>query len=156
MSGIAQDELRKLSGRVKFDHQQAFKNSVVLGSSRIFGYRKDSGRLVIDEEEIPMVRELLERYATGEYSMKQIETLFWEKGYRNHNGKKIAYTTMSGMISNPKYMGYYVDNKVKVIDLFTKSRRFYLPKIGLCSKTRPARLSRPLWTKCYGTRPTPH
>ena len=39
------------------------------------------------------------------YSMKQIENLFWEKGYRNHNGKKIAHTTMSGMIANPKYKG---------------------------------------------------
>ncbi len=45
--------------------------------------------------------------------MKQIENLFWEKGYRNHNGKKIAHTTMSGMIANPKYKGYYVGNKVK-------------------------------------------
>ncbi|MFQ9126680.1 MAG: recombinase family protein [Butyricicoccaceae bacterium] len=40
MSGIAQDELRKLSSRVKFGHQQAIKNNVVLGNSRIFGYRK--------------------------------------------------------------------------------------------------------------------
>ena len=46
--------------------------------------------------------------------MKQLETLFWEKGYRNHNGKKIAHSTMSGMISNPKYKGYYVGNKVRL------------------------------------------
>ena len=77
MSGIAQDELRKLSSRVKFGHQQAIKNSVVLGNSRIFGYRKEKGRLVIDEDEAPMVQELFELYATGQYSMKQIETLFW-------------------------------------------------------------------------------
>ena len=41
MSGIAQDELRKLSSRIKFGHQQAIKNNVVLGNSRIFGYVKD-------------------------------------------------------------------------------------------------------------------
>ena len=127
MSGIAQDELRKLSSRVKFGHAQAVKKGVVLGNSRIFGYVKDGGRLVIDEDEAPMVRELFELYATGEYSMKQIETLFCEKGYRNHNGKKIAHTTMSGMISNPKYKGYYVGNKVKVIDLVTKKQKFLPP-----------------------------
>lgn len=88
MSGIAQDELRKLSSRVKFGHAQAIKKNVVLGNSRIFGYVKDGGRLAIDEGEAPMVRELFELYASGEYSMKQIETLFWDKGYRNHNGKK--------------------------------------------------------------------
>lgn len=79
MSSIAQDELRKLSSRVKFGHQQAIKSSVVLGNSRIFGYTKADGKLVIDETEAPMVRELFELYATGEYSMKQLETLFWEK-----------------------------------------------------------------------------
>ena len=56
MSSIAQDELRKLSSRVKFGHQQAIKSSVVLGNSRIFGYTKADGKLVIDETEAPMVR----------------------------------------------------------------------------------------------------
>ncbi len=150
MSGIAQDELRKLSSRVKFGHQQAIKNSVVLGNSRIFGYRKDNGRLVIDEDEAPMVRELFSLYASGEYSMKQIEALFWEKGYRNHSGKRIAHTTMSGVISNPKYKGYYVGNKVKVIDLFTKKQKFLPPEEWVMFKDEtgeivPAIVDEALW-----------
>ena len=150
MSGIAQDELRKLSSRVKFGHAQAIKKNVVLGNNRIFGYLKDKGRLVIDEDEAPMVRELFELYATGEYSMKQIENLFWEKGYRNHNGKKIAHTTMSGMISNPKYKGYYVGNKVKVIDLFTKKQKFLPPEEWVMFKDEtgeivPAIVDEELW-----------
>lgn len=150
MSGIAQDELRKLSSRVKFGHQQAIKNNVVLGNSRIFGYSKADGRLVIDEQQAPMVRELFELYATGDYSMKQIETLFWERGYRNHNGKKIAHTTMSGVISNPKYKGYYVGNKVKVIDLFTKKQKFLPPEEWVMFKDEtgeivPAIVSEELW-----------
>ena len=124
MSGIAQDELRKLSSRIKFGHQQAIKNHVVLGNSRIFGYDKKDKKLVINEEEAKMVRELFELYATDEYSMKQIENLFWQKGYRNRNGNKIAHTTMSNTISNPKYKGYYVGNKVKVVDMFTKKQHF--------------------------------
>jgi DNA invertase Pin-like site-specific DNA recombinase len=152
MSGIAQDELRKLSSRVKFGHAQAIKKNVVLGNSRIFGYVKDGGRLVIDEDEAPMVRELFALYASGEYSMKQIETLFWDKGYRNHNGKKIAHTTMSGMISNPKYKGYYVGNKVKVIDLFTKKQKFLPPEEWVMFKDEsgeivPAIVSEALWDK---------
>ncbi len=150
MSGIAQDELRKLSSRVKFGHAQAIKNSVVLGNSRIFGYIKDGGRLVIDESEAPMIRELFELYATGEYSMKQIETIFWDKGYRNHNGKKIAHTTMSNLIANPKYKGYYVGNKVKVIDLFTKKQKFLPPEEWVMFKDEtgeivPAIVSEELW-----------
>ena len=150
MSSIAQDELRKLSSRVKFGHQQAIKQNVVLGNSRIFGYQKDDKRLVIDEEQAVMVRELFELYATDEYSMKQIERIFWEKGYRNLNGKKIAHSTMANMIANPKYKGYYVGNKVKVVDMFTKKQKFLPPEEWVMFKDEtgeivPAIVSEELW-----------
>ena len=150
MSSIAQDELRKLSSRVKFGHQQAIKDGVVLGNSRIFGYIKDKGRLAIDEQEAVMVRKLFELYATGSYSMKQIENIFWEDGYRNNHGKKISHTTMSSMISNPKYKGYYVGNKVKVIDMFTKKQKFLPPEEWVMFKDEtgeivPAIVSEQLW-----------
>ena len=152
MSSIAQDELRKLSSRVKFGHQQAIKSNVVLGNSRIFGYTKADGRLVVDEKEAQMVRELFELYATDEYSMKQIEQIFWDKGYRNLNGNKIAHTTMSNMISNPKYKGYYVGNKVKVVDMFTKKQKFLPPEDWVMFKDEtgeivPAIVSEELWDK---------
>ena len=152
MSSIAQDELRKLSSRVKFGHQQAIKDKVVLGNSRIFGYVKDGGRLVIDKEQAEMVRELFELYASGQYSMKQIETIFWNKGYRNHNGNKIAHTTMSNMIANPKYKGYYVGNKVRVIDMFSKKQKFLPPEEWVMFKDEtgeivPAIVSEELWDR---------
>ena len=152
MSSIAQEELRKLSSRVKFGHQQAIKDKVVLGNSRIFGYQKDGGKLAVDEAQAPMVRELFQLYATGEYSMKQIETIFWEKGYRNYNGNKIAHTTMSNMISNPKYKGYYVGNKVKVIDMFSKQQKFLPPEEWVMFKDEsgqivPALVSEELWDR---------
>ena len=152
MSGLAQDELRKLSERVKFGHRQAIKNGVVLGNNRIFGYKKDKGRLVIDEDEAKMVRELFELYSTGKYSMKQIEELFWDRGYRNHKGNKIAHNTISGIISNPKYKGYYVGNKVKVVDMFTKKQRFLPPDEWVMFKdetgeTVPAIVDEDLWDR---------
>lgn len=150
MSSIAQDELRKLSSRIKFGHQQAIRNNVVLGNSRIFGYKKENKRLVIDEEEAKMVKELFELYASNKYSMKNIETIFWDKGYRNRNGNKIAHTTMSNMISNPKYKGYYVGNKVKVVDMFTKKQKFLSPEEWVMFKDEtgeivPAIVSEELW-----------
>ena len=150
MSSIAQDELRKLSSRVKFGHQQAIKSKVVLGNSRIFGYKKDDKRLAIDESQAPMVRELFRLYATGEYSMKQLEKLFYEQGYRNYNGNKIAHTTMSGIISNPKYKGYYVGNKVRIVDMFTKKQKFLPPEEWVMFKDEtgeivPAIVSEETW-----------
>lgn len=150
MSSIAQDELRKLSSRIKFGHQQAIKSSVVLGNDRIFGYNKEDRKLVIDEKQAPMVRELFELYATDKYSMKQIETIFWDKGYRNLNGNKIAHSTMSNMIANPKYKGWYVGNKVKVVDMFTKKQKFLPPEEWVMFRDEtgeivPAIVSEELW-----------
>lgn len=150
MSGIAQDELRKLSSRIKFGHQEAIKKNVVLGNSRIFGYRKDNKRLVIDEKEAEMVRELFTLYSTDSYSMKQIEEIFWNKGYRNNNGKRICHSTMSNTISNPKYKGYYVGNKVKIVDMFTKKQKFLPPEEWVMFKDEtgeivPAIVSEELW-----------
>ena len=152
MSSIAQDEVRKLSSRVKFGHQQAIKSNVVLGNSRIFGYKKKDKHLVIDESQAPMVRDLFRLYATGEYSMKQLETLFYEQGYRNYNGNKIAHTTMSGIISNPKYKGYYVGNKVQIVDMFTKKQKFLPPEEWVMFKDEsgeivPAIVSEEVWEK---------
>ena len=150
MSSIAQDELRKLSSRIKFGHQQAIKSKVVLGNSNIFGYVKDKGKLVIDDTQGPIVKELFELYATDSYSMKQIEDIFWNKGYRNSNGNRIAHTTMSNIISNPKYKGYYVGNKVKVIDMFTKKQKFLSEDEWVMFKDEtgdivPAIVSEELW-----------
>ncbi len=152
MSSVAQDELRKLSSRVKFGHQQAIKNHVVLGNGRIFGYEKNRGRLIINEEEAVFVQELFAYYATDQYSMKQLETLFWEKGCRNHNGRRIAHSTMANIIANPKYKGYYVGNKVKVVDMFTKKQKFLPPEEWVMFKDEtgeivPAIVSEELWDK---------
>lgn len=152
MSSIAQDELRKLSSRIKFGHQQAIKSNVVLGNSRIFGYKKEDKRLIVDETQAPMVRDLFRLYATGEYSMSQLEKLFYEQGYRNYNGNKIAHSTMSGIISNPKYKGYYVGNKVRIVDMFTKKQKFLPPEEWVMFKDEtgeivPAIVSEELWDK---------
>lgn len=152
MSSIAQDELRKLSSRVKFGHQQAIKSNVVLGNSRIFGYQKDDKHLVIDESQAPMVRDLFRLYATGDYSMKQLEKIFYEQGYRNYNGNKIAHSTLSGIISNPKYKGYYVGNKVRIVDMFTKKQKFLPPEEWVMFKDEtgelvPAIVSEELWDR---------
>lgn len=141
MSSIAQDELRKLSSRVKFGHQQAIKSSVVLGNSRIFGYTKADGKLAIDETEAPMVRELFELYATGEYSMKQLETLFWEKGYRNHNGKKIAHTTMSNIISIPNTRATTLATRSRSWICSRRSRNSSRRRNGSCSRMKQEKLS---------------
>ena len=62
---------------------------------------------------------------------------------------------MSGIISNPKYKGYYVGNKVKVVDMFTKKQKFLPPDEWVMFKDEtgeivPAIVSEELWDSANG------
>ena len=152
MASMAQDESRKISSRVRWGHHQAIKNGVVLGNSNIFGYRKADKRLYIDEEQAAIVRELFELYATGKYSMKNLETYFYNNGVRNTKGNKLSHSTMANIIKNPKYMGYYVGNKVQIVDMFTKKQKFLPEDEWVIYKDEtgevvPAIVSEELWQR---------
>ena len=45
MAGVAQDEVRKLSERLKFGFRQSIKNGRVLGNNRLWGYDKKDCKL---------------------------------------------------------------------------------------------------------------
>lgn len=150
MSSIAQDEVRKLSERVKFGHRKAIERGHVLGNSRIFGYDLIDNKLVINESEAEMVKLVFETYATGNFGLRYIEDLLWDKGYRNRNGKKIHHNTLSGIITNPKYKGYFCGNKVKIVDYRTKEQKFLPQEEWIMYKdetgeTVPAIVSEELW-----------
>ena len=86
MSSMAQDEVRKISERTKFGFKRAVEKGTVLGTDNIWGYRKDKGKLVIDEEEAKLVREIFEIYASdNKIGLKKLSTILQEKGYYNRN-----------------------------------------------------------------------
>lgn len=124
MAGVAQDEIRKLSSRVRFGHAQSIKNGVVLGNSHIYGYDKKDGKLTVNESEAQMVRIIFEKYASGEWSTPKIENFLYESGYRNYKGGKIDRGVIKHIITNPKYKGWYAGGKVKIVDMFTKKQEF--------------------------------
>ena len=76
MASVAQDEVRKLSERVKFGFSRSIEKKRVLGNNNIFGYRKDKTKLVIHEEEAKMIRELFEIYSQGEMGFYKISEYF--------------------------------------------------------------------------------
>lgn len=152
MASIAQDELRKLSSRIRFGHAQAIKNGVVMGNSLIYGYVKKDKKLEIQEDEAEMIRNLFDLYSTGNYSMKQIEKIFYENGIRNRKGKLLSHTTMSEIIRNPKYKGFYAGGKVKIADMFTKKQIFLPQEDWVLYKDEtgeivPAIVSEEVWNK---------
>ena len=126
MSSMAQDEVRKISERTKFGFKRAIEKGVVLGTNNIWGYKKEKGKLVIDEQEAPLVRMIFDIYANdSKIGLKKLSMKLAMQGYYNHNGNAIHQNTLKKIIQNPKYKGYYTGGLSTVVDYRTKKRNFY-------------------------------
>ena len=123
MSSIAQDEVRRLSERVSFGMKRSIDNGVVLGCSNIYGYVKDNGRLIIDEEQAEMIKIIFDRYANTTDGLSKVSRYLFSLGYKSKSGKRIDTTILTRIIESPKYKGYYCGHKSKVLDYRTKQKK---------------------------------
>lgn len=122
MASMAQDEIRRLSERVKFGMNEAIKKGHILGNNLLYGYRKNkqTNHLYIIEEESKVVKRLFTLYAIENYSLNKIAVLFNNEKIKTIQNKKWCVSTLSRMLKNPKYKGYYCGKKSEVIDYMNK------------------------------------
>ena len=121
MSTLAQEEVKRLSTRIKWGLHNAQKKGVVLGN-KTYGYKKKKGILTINEEEAKVVRKIYELYTTKKYGIDKISYLLYKEGITNKNNKMIDSNTIKRIIRNPKYKGYYYGHTTEIIDYKTKKR----------------------------------
>ena len=122
MASLAQDEIRRLSERVKFGMNQAQKKGILLGNNKIYGYkkRKKENRLEIVKKEAEIVKKIYELYVYKDMSLNQIKNYLNDRNIKTKDNKKWNTTTISRIIKNPKYKGYYCGKKVEVLDYINK------------------------------------
>lgn len=124
MAGVAQDEVRKLSERLKFGFRQSIKNGHVLGNNRLWGYDKKDCKLTIIPEQAEAVRLIFELYATGEYGIRKIAQELTRRGHTSLLGNEFNQLTIRHILTNPKYKGWYCGNKTQSLDYRTKKKAF--------------------------------
>lgn len=150
MSSIAQDEVRKISERVKFGFKRAIEKGTVLGNNRIWGYRKENGRLIVDEKEAEVVRLIFELYANQRMGIRTISNYLADHGYENSRGNAFSFSTIRGILSNPKYKGYYCGRKSTKIDYKLSTIKTFTPDQWVMYKDEehvPPIISEELWEK---------
>lgn len=127
MASMAQDEIRRLSERVKFGMNRAIERGEILGNDLLYGYKKDkdTGVLNIIEEEAKVVRRIYELYAVEELTLSKIVKTLNSEGLKTCQGKKWCISTISRMIENPKYKGYYCARKSEIVDYMTKKIKYF-------------------------------
>lgn len=124
MAGVAQDEVRKLSERLKFGFRQAVKNGHVLGNDRLWGYDKKNCILTINEAEAPVIRRIFDLYANQQMGIRRISQTLFDEGYTSRQGNAFNVLTIRHVLQNPKYKGWYCANKSQTVDYRSKRKVF--------------------------------
>lgn len=149
MAGVAQDEVRKLSERLKFGFHQSIKKGHVLGNNRLWGYDKKDCRLTIIPEQAEAVRLIFELYATGNYGVRSLSRELTKRGYTSLLGNHFNMTTIGHILQNPKYKGWFCGNKTQSLD-YRKKKTVFLDEsewIMYPDPNIPAIVSEELWDK---------
>ncbi len=148
MSSMAQDEVRKLSERVKFGINRMIKDRKLIGGN-LTGYYKKDGRYEINPNEAPMIKYLFTTYASGSVGLKKIGEELAEMGYVNSKGKPYCQTTLAKMLSNPRYKGYYTAKLSEVEDYKTHKKKKLPKEDNIIEKDDriPPIVSEELWDK---------
>ena len=149
MAGVAQDEVRKLSERLKFGFRQAIKNGHVLGNDKLWGYDKKDCVLTINEEEAQVVRRIFDLYANQQMGIRRISQTLYDEGFTSRKGNTFNVLTIRHILCNPKYKGWYCANKSQTVDYRSK-RKVFLDEsewVMYPDPSIPAIVSEELWDR---------
>lgn len=126
MASMAQDEIRRLSERVKFGMNRAIERGEILGNDTLYGYKKnkDTGTLNIIEKEAKIIRRIYELYGIEKMSLSKISKILNNEKVKTSRGNNWSISTISRMIENPKYKGYYCAKKSEIVDYMTKKVKY--------------------------------
>ncbi len=151
MAGVAQDEVRKLSERLKFGFRQAIKNGHVLGNDRLWGYDKKDCKLTINEAEAVIIRRIFDLYANQGVGVRTISKILYDEGHTSRQGNTFNVLTIRHILCNPKYKGWYCANMSQTVDYRTK-RKIFLDESEwnmYPDPSIPAIVSEELWDRAH-------
>ena len=149
MAGVAQDEVRKLSERLKFGFRQAIKNGHVLGNDRLWGYDKSGCVLTVNEAEAQVVRRIFDLYANQQLGIRRISQILFDEGFTSRQGNAFNVLTIRHILCNPKYKGWYCGSKSQTVDYRSK-RKVFLDEsewVMYPDPSVPAIVSEELWDR---------
>ncbi|MEK4650810.1 recombinase family protein [Niallia sp. FSL W8-0954] len=108
VAAIAQWERETISERVSLNILQKTKSGEWKGGTPPFGYKIVNEKLVVNDDESPVVKEVFQLARTlGFYTIAKTLT---SKGFVTRNGGDWHVDTVRGIANNPIYAGYLTNN----------------------------------------------
>jgi site-specific DNA recombinase len=110
---LANDYTNRISENVKRSIKKKLEEGTILGDSPL-GYinkarvdkKKEKVDVIIDNERVGLVKQIFQEYASGQYSMSEIQAMFHTQGLRTKNNNKVSKSQVERMLKNPFYYGY--------------------------------------------------
>ena len=128
MSSIAQDEIRKLSERVRFGYKRSIERGVVPGNDNFYGYRKNKGKLEIVHSEAELIKLIFNEYSKERMGTTKLGHYLYNKyNIVSKTNKPLAGTVITRIIRNPKYKGFFCAHKESILDYLSKKRIRFKP-----------------------------
>lgn len=161
ISALGEEEVKMTSQRVKRGLKMAINNNrSVLGNDNIWGYRKKKieengisrSVLEIDEEEAKLVRLIYDLYVFDGMGMRSICNELTLRGYKNSNGNEFSFSTIKGILTNPKYKGTYCAGRTEKLDVMSekiirKKKSEWIIDEEISSDIIPAIVDKEIWHK---------
>ena len=123
MAGIAQEESRKLSERVKWGQKRCMERGVVFGRD-LLGYAVQNGQLFIKEDEAAIVRAIFHKYTNEGKGTSVIARELLEEGKRPMQASRWSSAVLLRILKNEKYVGDLRQKKTFTSDYLTHSRKY--------------------------------
>lgn len=123
LASFAQDESKSVSDNCKWRIRKDFSEGKPMNLPLLYGYRREKGRIVIDEEEAEIVRFIFRSCLNGMGKGRITETLR-EQGIPCRLGGEWQTETVSGILKNEKYTGDALLQKTYIENHLTKRKCF--------------------------------
>ena len=107
LESMAEYYSANLSENVKRGQKESIAKGWFLGSRPPYGYRVQDHRLVPEEREAPVAREIFRRYAGGE-SLTGIASDLNARGIRTRSGTAFRASSFDSMVKNSTYAGHLI------------------------------------------------
>ena len=117
LEGYAEYYSAELSQKIRRGQQDNAIKCMNNGGNTPLGYYVDkaTGKLEIDPETAPYVRELFSRYADGE-RLTVLQAEMEQRGLRSKRGNPYSISVLSNLLKNRKYIGQYKYGDVIIPD----------------------------------------
>lgn len=103
---IAADYVRNLREEVRKGFYGRLKQGLYPLQAPIGYVDRGGGRVkALDPRTAPLIADSFLLFATGEYSIRHLRTLLYERGLRNGTGRMLSPTAMGNLLRNPFYAG---------------------------------------------------